>query len=260
MSPDAPDAFFVADADSFIPSVHTRGPWSADHQHGGPPTALLARAVERATALPLARVTVDFLRPVPIAPLRIELELRRPGKRVQIHEATLLHDGRAVARMAALCVTQQPLSFGEPVLPDTRPMADLEAATAIDFPFFPYDVGYHKAMDVRYCAGGVGYGYAEAWMRMRMPLVAGEQPSPWQRVLCAADSGSGVSARLDTDRFAFLNPDLTVYLHRPPVGEWIGLSSVTTPEATGIGIADTHLHDPNGPIGRGTQSLLITSR
>ena len=70
---------------------------------------------------------------------------------------------------------------------------------------------------------------------MRQPLVAGEEPSPLQRVLVAADSGNGVSATLDWDRYLFINVDLTVHLHRPLDGEWVCLDSITVPEPAAPG-------------------------
>jgi Acyl-CoA thioesterase C-terminal domain len=96
-------------------------------------------------------------------------------------------------------------------------------------------------------------------MRMRHPLVAGEPPSPLCRVLVAADSGNGVSAALDYQRWRFINPDLTVYLLRPPTGEWVALEAATS-AAAGIGLADTALHDEQGPIGRAAQALFIDRR
>jgi hypothetical protein len=95
---------------------------------------------------------------------------------------------------------------------------------------------------------------------MGVPLIPGEQPSPLQRVLAAADSGNGVSAALDWRRFLFINVDLTVHLHRAPEGEWVCLEAVTLPESNGIGMADTRLHDERGPIGRAVQTLLVAER
>ena len=95
---------------------------------------------------------------------------------------------------------------------------------------------------------------------MGVPLIPGEQPSPLQRVLAAADSGNGVSAALDWRRFLFINVDLTVHLHRAPEGEWVCLEAVTLPESDGIGMADTRLHDERGPIGRAVQTLLVAER
>ena len=129
--------------------------------------------------------------------------------------------------------------------------------------FFPtgHDVGYHTAMEYRFVSGRfVDQGPATVWMRMLVSLVAGEQPSPLQRVLTAADSGNGVSAALDWSRFLFINVDLTVHLHRMPAGEWVCLDAITVPEPTGIGLADTALHDERGPIGRALQTLVVRER
>lgn len=57
--------------------------------------------------------------------------------------------------------------------------------------------------------------------------------------------------------YRFINPDLTIYLHRHPVGEWIALASETLPDPQGVGVAESRLYDERGPIGRSVQSLLI---
>jgi hypothetical protein len=97
-------------------------------------------------------------------------------------------------------------------------------------------------------------------MRMRYPLVAGEEPSPLARVLVAADSGNGISGTLDYRRYLFVNTDLTVNLIRPPVGQWVRLEAVTHPQPHGVGLADTALHDERGRIGRSTQTLVVSER
>jgi len=97
-------------------------------------------------------------------------------------------------------------------------------------------------------------------MRMRVPLVAGEEPTPLERVLVAADSGNGVSSTLDWSSYLFVNVDLTVHLHRALVGEWVCLDAITIPERSGIGIADTALYDERGPVGRADQTLLVDAR
>jgi hypothetical protein len=129
-------------------------------------------------------------------------------------------------------------------------------------PFFPtgQEVGYHTAMEFRFVAGSfLEPGPATVWMRMRHPLVPDELPSPLSRVLIAADSGNGVSAALDFHTWRFINPDLTVYLLRYPAGEWVALEASTT-AADGIGLADTTLHDEQGPIGRSAQALFVDRR
>jgi len=115
-------------------------------------------------------------------------------------------------------------------------------------------------MEWRFVAGSfLERGPATVWLRMRHPLLPGEAPSPLVRVLAAADSGNGVSAALDYQRWLFINADLTVYLVRPPVGEWVALEVATT-AAGGVGLAAGTIHDEQGPVGRGLQALLVDRR
>jgi hypothetical protein len=66
-----------------------------------------------------------------------------------------------------------------------------------------------------------------------------------------------VAAAFDRERYSCINPDLTITLHRLPVGTWVGLDSATFPERTGIGVAESVLHDEQGRIGRAIQTVLI---
>ena len=259
-----PQSFFVAgsDAGTWTSTELTRGPWSPEHQHGGPPAALLARALERDLAAlePAARIvrmTVEILRPIPIAALAIEVERVRTGRQVQELGGRILVEGREVCRASALCIRTTELDFAPPA--GAAPVPP-EQSAPFEFPFFTEAVGYHRGMEVRFARGTWGSGAVTAWMRMRAPLVPGEEPSPLQRVMIAADSGNGVSAVLDVQRYTFVNPDLTVYLHRPPVGEWVCLDASTTPQPSGIGLAESALHDVEGPIGRSLQSLVVARR
>jgi hypothetical protein len=129
--------------------------------------------------------------------------------------------------------------------------------------FFPtgVDVGYHTAMEYRFVTGAfLEIGPALVWMRMRHPLVEGEEPTPLQRVLVAADSGNGVSAALDYRRFLFINTDLTVHLHRELATEWVCLDAATRLDSAGVGMSDALLWDEGGRIGRAAQTLLVRER
>jgi Thioesterase-like superfamily len=122
-------------------------------------------------------------------------------------------------------------------------------------------VGYHTAMEWRAIAGEfLKPGPATVWMRMRHPLLAGEEPSPLQRTLIAADVGNGISAVLDWRTHLFINVDLTVHLERMPRGEWVCVDAVTLPQANGIGTAESVLSDADGRIGRAAQTLLLSQR
>jgi hypothetical protein len=95
---------------------------------------------------------------------------------------------------------------------------------------------------------------------MRYPLVPDEETGPLERVLVVADSGNGLSSELDITRWIFINPELTVHLHRMAVGEWICLDAGTTISTGGAGLATSVLYDLDGAVGVGAQSLLVTRR
>ena len=257
--------FYEVEGDTAVPTELTRGPWDPDSQHAGPPAALLGRALEQipideGTPMRIGRVTYEVLRPLPIAPLRIEAGVERDGKRVQMAGASIYADDDEVMRARAWRLRTEPVELGagfEPRPPGHGP-EDGEPAE-----FFPTgaDAGYHTAVEYRFVRGSwLEPGPATVWMRSRVAVVAGEELTPLQRVLVVADSGNGVSATLDWRRFLFINVDLSVHLHRYPAGEWVCLDAVTTPDADGIGLADTALYDERGPIGRAAQTLLVAAR
>ena len=256
-------AFYLPDGDHLVATASTRGPWRVEHQHGGPPAALLARAfealIERETWHP-ARFTVEFLRPVPLAgPLRVLAEPTRRGKQVLGLAGTLLADDRPVARAELLCVRRQKLTLPPGAAPAERP-ADPERLTPFVFPFFPWDVGYHTAVEVRRESGDIGCGPAVAWLRPRLPLVAGEPTSPLQTTLIAADAINGVGFVLDLERFTFINADLTLYLHRLPSSPWIRLAATPSPQPSGVGMVEAEVGDVRGPIGRALEAQVISPR
>jgi hypothetical protein len=264
--PDEPDALFHPDGagpdgDRFVPTELTRGPWDPNAMHGGAPGALLARAVERfepGNAPHVARMTIDLLRPVPLAPVEIRTRMLRPGKKVQIVEATLLAAGSEVVRMTALRLREADLELPQPGDDDRLEPGPGEARAYEDEG--PLDFGH--AVDMSLARGSwETRGPAAVWFRLSVPVVAGEATSPLSRVVAAADFGNGISAPLDWNQgWTFINPDLTVYLHRLPEGEWIGVDAVTWPEGSGVAVAEAALHDQRGRVGRSVQSLLLDRR
>jgi hypothetical protein len=259
-----PAALFSAEADLFVPTELTRGPWDPGAQHAGPPAALVGRALERhpgGEERQVGRVTYEILRPVPIAPLRVSVRTVRPGRSVELLEALLCDaGGQELMRATSWRLATAEVGLSADLPPEAPPPGPEHGER---LPFFPtgQDVGYHTAMEARFVEGSfLEAGPAVVWMRMLYPLVEGEEPSPLQRVLAAADSGNGVSGALDYRRFVFINTDLSVHLHRLPEGEWVCLDAVTRPEATGVGLADTALFDERGPIGRAAQTLFVRER
>jgi Thioesterase-like superfamily len=254
-----PSAFYTRDGDRLVPSELTRGPWDPGAQHAGPPAALLGRAVERCEprdGMQVGRITFEILGPVPLAPLEVRARLARPGRSVELLEASLSGPEGEVMR-----ATAWRLSGGEVRSrsePEPAPPGPASGATR---EFFPtrQDVGYHTAMEWLFVRGAfLEPGPATVWMRMRVPLVAGEEPSPLERVLVAADSGNGVSAELDYHQYLFINTDLSVHLLRMPAGQWVCLEATT--HVDGLGLTDTALWDERGRIGRAAQTLLVRRR
>jgi hypothetical protein len=255
--------FYVPAGPRFESTELTRGPWDPNSQHAGPPCGLLGRELDRAGELEparRARVTFEILKPVPIAPLTVAAKVVRGGRSVELVEGELRSAGTPILRARGWrirTVEIETSAGGE----DDRPPPGPDQGEPTDF--FPtgFDAGYHTAMEVRFLAGAyLEPGPARAWMRMRVPLVEGEEPEPRDRVLVAADSGNGVSSPLDYRRWLFINADLSVALRRPAVGEWVLLEATTYAESDGVGLTDTRLWDAGGPIGRATQSLLVASR
>jgi hypothetical protein len=264
------EAFYEADGDRWIPSELTRGPWDPNAQHAGPPSALIAREIEKlgggrlgggeGPEAQVGRITYEILRPVPIAPLRLEAEVVRPGRSVEMFEAALSDEEGAVVRARGWRLRRKVVEL-DPEPEAAEPPPGPEQGRPGPFVETGHDLGYHTAMDYLFISGSfVEPGPATVWMRMRRPLVAGEEPTPLQRVMVAADSGNGISAVLDGRRFLFINVDLSVHLGRMPEGEWICLNAVTHPEPNGVGLTETVLLDERGPIGRATQTLLIDTR
>lgn len=267
----ANSAFYEPAGDGFVATGLTRGPWDADAQHAGPPAALLGRAIERVDGLGdgpagriVARVTFEILAPIPIGTIAARAEVVRPGRRVEMVEATLTDgDERPLMRARAWRLLRGAIDLPAGIEARDRPRPPAPDDLAPNETFFPsgHDVGYHTAMDGRFASGSfMEPGPAVAWIRMRHPLVAGEEPSPLVRVLAAADSGNGISSALDFRRWTFVNVDLTVHLGRMPVGEWVCLDSVTVPEPTGVGLTDSVIFDERGPIGLAAQTLLVSER
>jgi hypothetical protein len=253
------DAFYALGGDRATPSELTRGPWDPDAQHAGPPSALLARAIELCEpreGMRVGRVTVEILAPVPIAPLTLSVAVVRPGRSVEMVEASLAGpDGELVRargwRLATADITED--------WEQDEPPPGIEDASALEFFTTGERVGWHTAMEIVFARGKfLEPGPATVWMRPRVALVEGEEFTPLQRVMVAADGGNGVSAPLDWSGFIFINTDLSVHLLRPPVGEWVCLDAVT--HVDGIGMTDTALWDERGRIGRAAQTLLVRAR
>ena len=255
--------FYRRDGDTYYPTDWTRGPWDANAQHAGPPSALLGHAIdelEGGDEFMVARFTVELIRSVSLAPISIEARLARPGKRVQLAEAVLRQSGEEVALARAWRIHRDDIGAVATAAespPFRGPEESPESAM-----FDPWEgPSYFTAVEWRDAVGGSqAIGPASVWMRTKVALLEAQQPSPLTRVLVAADSGNGISREMSFDTHVFINTELTVHLFAEPAGEWVCLDARTRIGREGSGVATSALYDHTQRIGSGNQALLIRRR
>ena len=266
MSPDLPTHCFTVDGDVVVPTALAGGPWSPDAMHGSPPAAILARYLERhdvGTATFPVRFTVELMRPVPLRPLQVRCETVRAGRKLQLLQGSLFDGDLEVCRAMLLRFRETPVAGRSHagvrhIEPIERPDTYVPLVPALAF---GERIGFWNAMDVaRIEPRGQVPGPSGLWLRLRLPLVAGEQPTPFQRVAAAADFGNAIATAYGSERFACINADLTITLHRLPEGEWVGVEPSIFPETHGIGVSESVLYDDAGRIGLGVQNVLIDER
>jgi hypothetical protein len=248
--------------DRYTATEHTQGPWDRGLQHGGPPSALLARELERLAAdapRVVVRMSIDLLGPVPVGDVTIAARVLRPGRKVELVEAELSAGDRVAVRALAWRLRSEalelPAGAGEFRLPPAFPDTDSPSAPG-------WAGGFIDSLQARFVEGGWNSaGPATMWARMRGALVADEQPTGLQRLMVLADCGNGISSRLPIGSWMFINPDLAVHLGRQPEGEWLCLEAETSIDpAHGFGLASSRLYDRTGQVGTGAQSLFVTPR
>ncbi|HEX8804593.1 MAG TPA: acyl-CoA thioesterase domain-containing protein, partial [Acidimicrobiales bacterium] len=198
MSATASEPLYTLDGGRLAPSGHTRGPWDDAHQHGGPPAALVARAVEGEVGdgFTVTRLTLELLRPVPIAPLAVRARVTRPGRRVVGVDVEVAAGEQPVVRAQAQAVRRADLPVGADRRPDDDggDGGDGRAGDGVGMPGreagvvlpFVADLvrgddlpAFHRTgMEVLTVAGGFDRpGPARAWFRLRRPVVGGEEPT-----------------------------------------------------------------------------------
>lgn len=259
------DCFFTIIDEWFKPTSHTRGPWHEDHCHAGPPTGMIARSIEQLNPeQKLVRLTVNLLRPIPFAGFRISAEITRQGRIVSTSSASLIDaDNKVCATAVALQMTPQP---EQDLTPDNQfpKQVDYGKHSEASIGEFPIQKTLHgkasfinDGVVVKYPAGQSHKpGPTTAWMKT-VPLLANETPSAFQRICPLADCGNAFGRNAEPWEVNFMNPDLTILLHRDPIGDWLGSNSSAYWEPNGIGMADAQLFDETGTVGRALQTLLL---
>lgn len=244
----------------FVGNDPARGPWSADHCHAGPVTGLVARAAEREIGPQkmLTRLTLDILRPLPLAGLVVAVQPTRNTRTLATTSVTV-HDlaGTLCVQASSMHLVRKDLG-NVPTAP-VEPL-DLAAAEPGDFTI---GAGLHdrpyfgQFLDVAY-PPGFGFGPGPKTMWMRTPrLLEGEDPSPVQSICALADCGNGISWNARPSEMGFMNTDLTLNIHREPQSDWLASDSVSHWHGTGIGMSQSVLHDTHGPIATALQTLVL---
>lgn len=284
---EGPGAYYLPGPDGvFSATVATESPWDPKAQHGGPVCALLGHVIRENHPEPgfrIARLTVEFLGTIPRADVEVSTEIIRDGRRIRLIEATMTAAGKRVALARAWQIAVSGSGAGSSAADGGASGstaggsglldgAELLGAREIETPPLPPAAeqqrdflgigrerwGYGESVEWRRVRGAYrSTGYAQVWMRPRIPLVAGCRPHPLDRVLVVADSANGVSARLDMRQWLYVPPAVTVTLHRYPAGEWVLLSARSELAGDGLGSTSGTLSDASGPLGSVTQPLLI---
>lgn len=258
----ADQSMFVPEGDGLLPTEWAVGPWSSDALQGSAYGGLLVRALERhaaATGMTLARLSFDLWRPVTRAPITTSVALLRDGRKARTAEASLVQDGKPVARCTAVFLRIDPGSTPSALamVPPARGPEDGTAIPAHVKAWSPFFMG----VDTRVIDGDLlRPGPAAAWFNLGRALVGGEENSPFVHAVSAADLASGISAVVDLRVWSFVNADLTVVFWRVPRPPWILLSAETTVGDGGTGAARGVLADQDGPFGTCAQTLIFERR
>ncbi len=259
------EAVFRIEGNRAIASPNAAGPWSPDMQHGSAPTALVTFAAEAMPApvpMQIARVTIDLMRPVPLAPLDIETKVLRQGRKIQLCEVRLKADDVLVVQGTVLKIRTEAMGDLPPETAE-RPVEVTSPDQSVAEPTDRWRNPFVKGLSVRSARGrfGVpGTGAGAIWYRVDRPLIEGAPISQVMRAAVASDFCNATSMALDFRHWTFLNADLTISLSRTPVGEWILLDGESWVGPDGAGLATARLGDARGYFGRAIQSLVIARR
>ena len=257
---DAPSYFHRTGPDTFEPTSRTGGAWSDADYHFSPVGGLMVHCLQAARAdrsgegaLQFARVSFDILGRLPFAEVRVETEVVRPGRTIELVQATASIGGRPVitARAWYLAVSDSADVAGlesEPLpAPEDCPERDLTEV---------WPGGYIGQLEARQ-ARPVRPGRGATWVTSPAVLVSGDEPDPLAEFVARIDTANGVAVRQSPEEWAFPNVDLTVHLFREPAGAWTGLDTSVDWGPTGLGVTSSVLHDVSGPVGRAEQSLTL---
>ncbi len=245
------EAFFTKRGSTLVPAPEARGPWAPDMMHGRLLAGLLARDIEREHGDPdfqAGRITVDLFRSPPMKPVEVTTRAVRTGRRIKVVDGEISIDGDVYARASVVLLKRSEQPAGEVWTPPPwdMPHPDSLPAPASGAPWEMRSVGesWFGAFEQK-----------RMWLRESRPLIDGEELTPLVRVATAADIANPL-ANSGTNGLEFINGDITLYLARLPVDEWIGFEVTRHVSADGVAIGECAVYDTRGPIGTSTVSAV----
>ena len=282
----AQQAFFERDdsnPDLYYPTVSARGPWDATTLHGRVISGLLAYEAEthhstlqEIEQFQVSRITVDMFRVAPMAPLVLGGRVVRTGRRIKVIDVNITSQksGKGVIEIARGSVVMLRKTQNPEGTVWTTPKWEIEAPDE-NLPM-PAETGGRKPIKghmpiwqtieispgtplqpIQTGTGGT-IGRRRAWIRETHELIAGEVTSPVVRAAQVADIANPF-ANSGTNGLAYINADVSMYLHRNPEGSWIGTENSYHNADNGIAVGTVNLYDKIGHIGKATVCGLAQS-
>jgi hypothetical protein len=244
------------DANTFQPTLHTQGAWQEHEQHMAVASALMTAMIEQHEPrddMQIARITWEIFGMIPLAPSHVEVTTIRPGRTIELLEATLTIGGRVIIRARAwrLAVNDTTKYAGNELPTMQGPAAGAERDATLTWPG-----GYIASLETRELPGAHP-GRAQVWLRSKVTLVEGEEVGPLAELVTRCDTANGIAVRIDPKKLMYPNVELSLHLVRTPKPGWVGLDTAVTFGATGLGLTSSTVHDEDGPVGRIEQALTV---
>ena len=234
----------------FRATEHTGGGWNPAEQHIAPTVGLVAHCLQQAGG-PVQKLSAEILGVIGIDEVEVSVATVRPGRTIELVEATVAWAGRAVVRARAWRLAGSDTSAAsaaagtaEPALPARDELAPWDMSAG-------WPGGYIASLEVRH--RDAGPGRAQAWLRARQELLDGEDVTDLTRFLLLADTANGLVQGPERRGWFYPNVELTAHLFRAPAGAWVGMDTSVSWGPGGHGLTATVLHDESGPVGRVSQ-------
>ncbi|MDO5628216.1 MAG: thioesterase family protein [Mobilicoccus sp.] len=253
---DSPSYYRRLDEHTYQPTLHTQGAWQPTEQHMAPVSGLMTHCLEEFNPredLQLARISFDILGMITAAPTTVECRTIRRGRTIELDEAVLSVEGRAVVRAQAWRLSRQDTSEVAGGQPPALPGPDHYESRVMSE---QWAGGYIASLEVRRDPGTVP-GDGRSWLRTTKTLVEDTDVSDIAAYVGLVDTANGVATRVEPGDWMFPNVDLGIHLYRTPIAGWIGFDTRVLFGEEGLGLTSSTLHDIRGPVGRAEQILTV---